>query len=174
MSLAQTVIMIGIGSLLIQPVAEESIWVTLGAGLLLVLTLIAMEYAQLKFDFMERFISGESKILIEKGELNEKNLRKVRFTVDQLEMNLRQQNVASLDDVEWATLESNGQVGFQLKEEAQVATKKDIALIQQELQQLKDYLLVPSTGQKQTESDDSLFQEVKRKSHGTEPPKRLQ
>ncbi|KAF0821898.1 UPF0702 transmembrane protein YdfR [Cytobacillus firmus] len=60
MTLAQVVIMIGIGSLLIEPVSGESIWTTLAVGLILVLTLVIMEYAQMKSDKFEKFITGNS------------------------------------------------------------------------------------------------------------------
>ncbi|CAM3894981.1 hypothetical protein GCM10009865_52200 [Aeromicrobium ponti] len=140
MTLAQVVIMIGIGSLLIEPVSGDSIWTTLAVGLILVLTLIIMEYVQIKSDKFEKFITGQSKIIIEEGELNEENLRKLRFTVDQLEMKLRQHNVAVISDVRWATLEPNGQVGYELKEEAQPVTKKEFQQLQADVQQLINLL----------------------------------
>jgi uncharacterized membrane protein YcaP (DUF421 family) len=147
MTLAQTVIMIGIGSLLIQPVAGENIWTTLGVGAVLVTTLFLMELAQVKSDAMEKLITGKSKILIENGQFNEKNLRKLRFTVDQLEMNLRQQNVTRISDVEYATLEPNGQVGYTLKQEAQPVTYKQFKALQQDIQQIKDLLVLPTLTQ---------------------------
>nr|WP_059104019.1 DUF421 domain-containing protein [Shouchella shacheensis] len=137
MSLAQVVIMVGIGSLLIQPLSGKNIWSTLFVGALLVLTLIIIEYSQLKFDFIEKLVSGSSKVLIEDGELRLKNLRMVRLTIDQLETQLRQRNVAKISDVKWATIEPNGQIGFVLKEEAKNSTKQDIQTIQEELHQLK-------------------------------------
>src|SRR5699024_1130542 len=60
MTLAQTVLMIGIGSLLIQPVSGENIWVTFGVGAILVITLFVMEYTQLKFDGIEKIITGKA------------------------------------------------------------------------------------------------------------------
>jgi uncharacterized membrane protein YcaP (DUF421 family) len=63
MTLAQTVIMVGIGSLLVQPVANKNIWVALGIGGVLILTLIAMEWGQLKFNFLEKFITGKALVL---------------------------------------------------------------------------------------------------------------
>jgi uncharacterized membrane protein YcaP (DUF421 family) len=140
MTLAQVVIMIGIGSLLIEPISGDSIWTTLAVGLILVLTLIIMEYVQIKSDKFEKFITGQSKIIIEEGQLNEENLRKLRFTVDQLEMKLRQHNVAVISDVRWATLEPNGQVGYELKEEAQPVTKKEFQQLQADVQQLINLL----------------------------------
>ncbi|MFC3041182.1 DUF421 domain-containing protein [Virgibacillus xinjiangensis] len=173
MTLAQTVIMIGIGSLLIQPIAGESVWLTLGVGLVLVLSLIALEFIQIKGDFFESLITGKSKVLIENGQIQQKNLRKVRLTVDQLEMNLRQKNVTRISDVQWATLEPNGQVGFILKEEAQPATKKELQQLNQRLDLLLGQSNVPQQPVPPDEQED-LFAEVKRKSHNNTPPNHLQ
>ncbi|MBU8773144.1 DUF421 domain-containing protein [Cytobacillus oceanisediminis] len=164
MTLAQVVIMIGIGSLLIEPVSGESIWTTLAVGLILVLTLVVMEYAQMKSDKFEKFITGQSKIIIEDGKLNEQNLRKLRFTVDQLEMKLRQHNVAVISDVRWATLEPNGQVGYELKEEAQPVTKKEFLQLQADVQQLI-HLLEPAFAKgfsvhNVPETEEDIFTEV--------------
>lgn len=84
MTLAQTVIMIAIGSLLIQPVAGKNVWVTFGVGSVLVATLIVIEFLQVKSDAFEKLITGKSIPLIENGQLVEKNLKKLRLTVDQL------------------------------------------------------------------------------------------
>ncbi|MCA0987421.1 DUF421 domain-containing protein [Guptibacillus algicola] len=176
MTLAQTVIMIGIGSLLIQPLAGKNIWTTLAVGTMLVITLIVMEYAQVKSDGIEKFITGKSKVMIENGTLNEKNLKKLRFTVDQLEMKLRQQNVTSIDSVKWATLEPNGQVGYELKPESQPATKKEIDQLQQSVQQILQLLnstLVPNAQTQQAPKQD-IFKEVETNNHSIEPPKHLQ
>jgi uncharacterized membrane protein YcaP (DUF421 family) len=177
MTLAQTVIMIGIGSLLIQPLAGENVWTTLGVGILLVITLIIMEFVQVKSDKIETLITGKAKVLIENGRLNEKNLKKYRLTVDQLEMNFRQNNIARMSDVEWATLEPNGQIGYSLKQDAQPATSKQLRELKEELQQLKDLLLVSQAGNQKSTTDQgsNLFTEVARTSHGeNEPLKHLQ
>ncbi|TMN22134.1 DUF421 domain-containing protein [Lentibacillus cibarius] len=140
MTLPQTVIMIGIGSLLIQPVSGKNIWVTLAVGTLLIVTLFIMEYVQIKGNIFEKLITGKSKILIENGQVKEKNLKKLRLTVDQLEMNLRMKNVSNIDDVEWATLEPNGQVGFTLKKEAQPVTRKEFEQLSANIQQILSQL----------------------------------
>ncbi|GLB62033.1 DUF421 domain-containing protein [Cytobacillus sp. NCCP-133] len=178
MTLAQVVIMIGIGSLLIQPVSGSSIWTTLAVGFILVLTLITMEYAQVKSDKFERFITGQSKIIIEDGILNEENLKKLRFTVDQLEMKLRQHNVAVISDVRWATLEANGQVGYELKEEAQPVTKKEFQQLQADVQQLIN-LLEPAFAKGFSihmldENRDDIFTEVAEETPKDDMPEHLQ
>lgn len=179
MTLAQTAIMIGIGSLLIQPVAGESIWVTLGVGGVLVLTLIVMEYLQIKVDFFENLITGKSKIVIKNGIIDEKNLRKLRMTVDQLEMNLRQKNIQRIEDVQWATLEPNGQVAVILKEDAQPVTKKDFKQLTRRLEQTIGLLeqeggLIPNKNPLPPEQQEDIFAEIERNQHKNHPPKHLQ
>ncbi|WP_208589437.1 DUF421 domain-containing protein [Gracilibacillus suaedae] len=178
MSLAQTVLMIGIGSLLIQPISGENIWVTFGVGAILILTLIVMEYSQIKWDIAEKIITGKSVTLIENGQLIEKNLKKYRISVDLLEMLLRQQNVSNISDVEWATLEPNGQLGYMLKSEAQPMTKGDLQQLVHQLQQLQMKIntlqdnINPSN--QNAKNQGNIFQEVANKQHQTPPPKHLE
>lgn len=180
MTLAETVLMVSIGTLIIQPVTSKNVWVSFIIGAVLVLTLLVMEYSQLKSDKLEKLITGKSKVVIENGTINEKEMAKLRLTVDQLEMNLRQNNVTKISDVEWATLEPNGQLGFTLYQEAQPATKKDIQQLQlainqlvtsqSQLQQLTKHL--SETNMQPVK--ENLFTEVKNKGHQYNPPEHLQ
>ncbi len=180
MTLAETILMISIGTLIIQPVTSKSVWGTFVIGAVLVSTLLLMEYGQLKSDRLEKMITGKSKIVIENGTLNTKEMKKVRLTVDQLEMNLRQNNVASIDDVQWATLEPSGQLGFILKQEAQPASKKDIQQLQASINTLMtnqsqlDQLTKKLSEINMQSNRDSLFTEVKNKRHEHTPPNHLQ
>jgi uncharacterized membrane protein YcaP (DUF421 family) len=183
MTLAETVIMIAIGSLLIQPVSGENIWETFLVGAVLVGTLLAMEYIQIKSDRMEKWITGKAKVVIDNGTLNEENLRKLRLSVDQLEMKLRQNSISKISDVKWATLEPNGQLGYELKDEAKPVTKKDLEEFKQVLIQL-----IPSNAQfthineivqlinkkYEVQSQEDIFAEVQKDEHFKTPPKHLQ
>jgi len=126
MSIPQVVIMIAIGSLLIQPVTGRGLWATFGVALVLTISLALTEYIQLKFDTTESLIAGKAVPVIINGTINEKNLKKLRLTVDKLEARLRQSGISDIKDVQFATLESSGQLGYMLKEEKQPATKEDI------------------------------------------------
>ncbi|PMC39190.1 DUF421 domain-containing protein [Bacillus sp. UMB0899] len=181
MTLSQVVIMIGIGSLLVQPLVGKNVWTTLIVGLTLVLTLVIGEYSQIKSDKLEKFISGKSKILIDNGKLQTDQLKKLRLSVDLLEMKLRQSSVNNLNDVKYATLEPNGQVGFELKEQKKPATKEDITFLLQEIQHMKQimgiYPLKASTNMPQKQpfsSETTLFTEVVKNKNEPEPPQRLQ
>ncbi|RSL30783.1 DUF421 domain-containing protein [Salibacterium salarium] len=122
MTLAQTVVMISIGSIIIQPIIEHSLWKTIIASAVFVGMLVLIEYLQLKFNTMEKFITGKAKMVIKDGVPQYENLKNLRFTIDVLEMRLRQQGVSKLEDVKTATLEPNGQLGYELKEDAKPLT----------------------------------------------------
>src|SRR4051812_30298618 len=73
MTIPQTVIMIAIGTLLIQPVSGRGLGTTFVIAGLLVLCLIITEFIQLKFDHAETAISGKAITVIENGMLSENN-----------------------------------------------------------------------------------------------------
>lgn len=179
MTLAQVVIMIGIGSLLVQPLVGKNVWTTLVVGLTLVLTLVVVEFTQIKSDKLEKFISGKAKILIKDGKLQEGQLKKLRLSVDLLEMKLRQSNVNKMEDIKYATLEPNGQIGFELKENKKPATKEDINMILQEIQQIKQSMggipldLNMQPNQPSTQNT-TLFTEITKGKHSPTPPSHLQ
>jgi uncharacterized membrane protein YcaP (DUF421 family) len=167
----------------------KSIWSTLIVGLVLVVSLVVVEYLQIKVNWIERFITGRSKVLVENGELQVDNLKKLRLTVDQLEMKMRQNQIWSLSVVDEVTLEPNGQVGFVLKENKQPSTKSEIQLLAQEIHALRLKIENISTaGQDRfgstpsipttvsgtaLQKENDLFAEVVSGSHSIEPPDEL-
>lgn len=173
LTVAQTVMMVAVGSLIIQPVGDRNIWITMLITLLLVLNLLFIEYIVLRVDKLEKFFYGQSLIIIENGQLNERNLKKLRLTVDMLEVRLRQQGVQNISDLQWATIETNGQLGYMLKPDKQYATKGDIQQIISMLQgnpiKTDDPYLSNST-----DKLGNIFTEVKNNKHHQAPPKRLE
>lgn len=122
LTIAQTVIMISIGSLIIQPIVDTSITRTIVAAATFVLFLWIMEKLQVKYNFVEKMLKGHAIIVINDGILIKENLKKMRLTVDQLEVRLRQQGILDIKDVKTVTLEANGQIGYELKRHAQPLT----------------------------------------------------
>ncbi|MEK3995652.1 DUF421 domain-containing protein [Psychrobacillus sp. FSL K6-2365] len=162
MTISQTVIMISIGTLLIQPIANKSVWTTFLLAAILIITLIIIEFIQTKWDFTETFFTGKAKIIIENGKLKEKNLYKVRLTVDKLEMRLRQNGIESISDVQWATLEPSGQLGYSLVEKKKFATKEDVKKIQNTLDAVLNQLNQNSIQNKTQDTNISpnIFSEI--------------
>ncbi|MEQ3587108.1 DUF421 domain-containing protein [Bacillus thuringiensis] len=155
MTLAQTVVMISIGTIIVQPIVEKSTIKAVTSAFIFVVTVILLEYFQLKSNTFEKFITGKSKVVIEDGRLNIENLTKLRLTVDQLEMRLRNQGISKIADVKTATLEPNGQLGYELKDEAKPLTVRDFHKIMQSYNQSLD-----DVHNEQRESNN-IFQEVK-------------
>ncbi|WP_342719399.1 YetF domain-containing protein [Bacillus paramycoides] len=126
MTLAQTVVMISIGTIIVQPIVEKSVLKAIVSALIFVISVVILEYLQLKSNAFEKFITGKSKTVIENGILNVVALKKMRLTVDQLEMRLRNKGISKIEDVKTATLEPNGQLGYELKEDAKPLTVGDL------------------------------------------------
>ncbi|UOB81880.1 DUF421 domain-containing protein (plasmid) [Bacillus sp. ZJS3] len=160
MTLAQTVVMISIGTIIVQPIVEKSVSKAIVSALIFVISVVIIEYLQLKSNTFEKFITGKSKIVIENGILNISNLKKMRLTVDQLEMRLRNQGISRIGDVKTATLEPNGQLGYELKEDAKPLTVGDLKrLIQPQF--LNQNILSNNPTDLQAKNNNSnIFQEI--------------
>ena len=72
---------------------------------------------------------GKPSILIYRGKINEKELRKERFTINELQERLRGNNVVNLGDVEYAILETSGQVTVILKPEKRNTIPEDFNIL---------------------------------------------
>ncbi len=74
-------------------------------------------------------ICGKPIILIYRGKINEKALKKERFTINELEERLRGNNIFNLGDVEYAILETSGQVTVIQKPEKRNTIPEDFNII---------------------------------------------
>lgn len=163
MTITQVVVMVGIGSLLIQPVAGKDILRTLAVGLIITVLMVITEYLEMKFDFLETISTGKAKIVIENGKLNLENLRKLRMSVDRLETRLRQSGISSVEDVKYATIEVSGQLGYELNENKKAITKEDFNLLINEILQLKKLIGMNTNIQLNENQGNNIFNEIKTK-----------
>ncbi|WP_318509485.1 DUF421 domain-containing protein [Bacillus sp. T3] len=160
MTLAQTIVMISIGTIIVQPIVEKSVIKAVLGAAIFVISSILIEVLEVKFNFFEKFITGKAKIVIENGTLNTENLKKLRLTVDQLEMRLRNHGIANIGDVKIATIEPNGLIGYELNENAKPLTvgefKKLVELY---------FPLIPGVAQNTTQTTSqekgNIFEEIK-------------
>ncbi len=74
-------------------------------------------------------ICGKPTILIYRGKINEKALKKERFTINELEERLRGNNVVNFGDVEYAILETSGQVTVIQKPEKRNTIPEDFNIV---------------------------------------------
>ena len=61
-------------------------------------------------------IEGEPMVLVEDGKWIEKNLRRERLTEDEVLSDARRDSISRLDQIEWAILETGGEITFIKKE----------------------------------------------------------
>lgn len=79
-------------------------------------------------------LEGEPLIVMKDGQIMEKALRKVRLDIDALNAMLRQKNIFSLTDVEYAILENNGELSVMKKGSKQFLTKSDLNIQNDDIQ----------------------------------------
>lgn len=95
------------------------VWVTVS---------FAIELSQLKSKKIRDFIDGTATVLIKNGKVLEHNLKKEKLTVDELLEQLRARDAFSLADVEFAIMETNGEINVLLKREQQAITPKHLGI----------------------------------------------
>jgi uncharacterized membrane protein YcaP (DUF421 family) len=86
-------------------------------GALLAIGTIAMlqlgvSYANFRFPRLRPLLDGEPIVVVRDGKPIERNLRRERVTLDDLTSAMRQQNIAQIDDVQWAVMETSGAISF--------------------------------------------------------------
>ncbi|MDP4144263.1 MAG: DUF421 domain-containing protein [Bacillota bacterium] len=83
---------------------------------------IIISYLSLKNIHLRKLLDGTSTILIQNGKIVERNLVKERFHINDLLQELRLKGAFNVSDVEFAILETNGQISIQLKPNKQPIT----------------------------------------------------
>jgi uncharacterized membrane protein YcaP (DUF421 family) len=73
---------------------------------------VATAYLGFRFDRVRPVLEGQPVVIVKDGRVLEDNLRAQRMTVDELNSEARLTQIASLDEVRYAVLETNGQVSF--------------------------------------------------------------
>lgn len=91
---------------------KDSMWLTVIPIMLLVILEVLSGYLSLKFNRFRNIIDGKPSLLINSGIINYKEMVKQRYTLDDLMMELRNNNIKNLKDVEYAILENNGKLNI--------------------------------------------------------------
>ncbi|EDU37947.1 hypothetical protein CLOSPO_00763 [Clostridium sporogenes ATCC 15579] len=101
-------------------------------GIVPILTLLILQnlfsLIQLKSEKIRSLINGEPSILIEKGKIDFQELKNQRFNINDLMEELRLQGYYDLENIEYAILETSGQLSIIPKTEESPVTKKDLSL----------------------------------------------
>ncbi|WP_127579218.1 DUF421 domain-containing protein [Paenibacillus koleovorans] len=85
-----------------------------------------IEWLQLKSKRVRDFVDSRATVLIRNGKVLEDNLKKERLTADELMEQLRLKSAFKIADVEFAIMETSGEINVLLKDEHQPITLKDL------------------------------------------------
>ncbi|MDD2400862.1 MAG: DUF421 domain-containing protein [Clostridia bacterium] len=91
----------------------------------------AFSFISLKSRSFRKVIEGEPVLIIQNGKILEKNLKRVSYNIDELNVLLRQNNCLSPEDVEYGMLEINGQLSIFKKNEKRNVTMEDLKITSQ-------------------------------------------
>jgi uncharacterized membrane protein YcaP (DUF421 family) len=126
----ELVIAIMISELAAVPMADTEI--PLLDGIIPILTLllaqVSIAYLTLKSKRARTFICGRPSILIEKGTIIESELRRLRINLNDLLEQLRVKNFTNIADVDYAILETNGQMSIIPKSSSRPIITEDLGI----------------------------------------------
>ncbi|MFC4304659.1 DUF421 domain-containing protein [Cohnella boryungensis] len=100
-------------------VVALAVWVSVSLG---------MEFLQLKSKKARDLLDGKARVIIQNGKILEENMKKERITSDELLEMLRMKNAFNLSQVEFAIMDTSGELNVLLKKEYLPITPSDIKL----------------------------------------------
>ena len=126
----ELVIAIMIADLASIPMSDTGIPIISGVVPILALLLVQLiiSFINLKSMKLRKIMCGVPAILIFRGKIEEKTLRKERLTVNELQEKLRQNNIFNIGDIEYAILETSGQLTVIQKPEKRNTIPEDFGI----------------------------------------------
>ena len=91
---------------------DKSIMLTIAPISLLVVIEVALAYLSTKSRWFRQVFTSKPSVIINHGVINYKEMIKQRYSLDDLLVSLRQASIKSIEDVEYAFLESNGKLSI--------------------------------------------------------------
>lgn len=87
---------------------------------------LILDYAEMKSKTVYNILHGKERVLIKNGKIMEDNLSKERITGQEFLQQMRSKNAFNLADVEFALMESNGDINISLKADKTPITSYDL------------------------------------------------
>jgi uncharacterized membrane protein YcaP (DUF421 family) len=108
------ILLIVVGDLVQQGLTQDDYSLTgalLAIGTISMLVL-AVSFLNFRFPRLRPLLDGEPIVIVQDGKPIERNMRRERLTLDDLASAARLQNIATIDDVAWAVMETSGLISF--------------------------------------------------------------
>lgn len=108
------ILLVVLGDLVQQGVTQSDYSVSglMIAASTFALLAVAVSYASFKVKLLRPVLDGEPIVIVRDGKVIDANLRRERITREELMAAARLQQIASLDEISWAVLETSGQISF--------------------------------------------------------------
>jgi uncharacterized membrane protein YcaP (DUF421 family) len=114
LSAVDLVLLIVLGDAIQQGLTQDDYSVT--GAVIAVSTIAAVQvgssYLGFRSSRARKVLEGEPIVIVQDGKLIDKNLKRERMTSDEVAEEMRMQQIASFDEVQWAIVENNGQISF--------------------------------------------------------------
>ena len=112
------ILLIVLGDAVQQGLTQDDYSVT---GAVTVITTFAilqvlLSYLSFRLPRLRPILDGEPIVVVQDGKVIERNLKRERLTVEELAEEARMSQIGSLEDVQWAVLETSGQISFITKQ----------------------------------------------------------
>lgn len=127
---SELVVTLLISELAMLPIQEGNL--PLWAGVLpmavLVLCELLVSFGMLKSSRFRKLVCGSPTVVIQRGEILQNEMRRLRITTEDLMEQLRQNGVFYLEDVAWAIIETNGMMNVIRRPEEDPVTPRQLQL----------------------------------------------
>lgn len=124
---SELVVTILISNIAAIPVEDSSIPMIM--GIIPILTLVCLDVVvsqiMLHSAKFRRLMIGSPRIIISEGEILQQEMKKLRYTVDDLMEAMREQQIFDISEVQYAIVETNGKIHFFQKKDYQNTVRKD-------------------------------------------------
>ncbi|HKN63556.1 MAG TPA: YetF domain-containing protein [Gaiellaceae bacterium] len=114
LSAIDLVLLIVLGDAIQQGLTQDDYSVT--GAIIAVSTIAAVQVGVSQLSYRSRrarrVLEGEPVVIIQDGKLIDRNMKRERLTEGEVAEEMRGQQIASVQDVEWGILESNGTMSF--------------------------------------------------------------
>lgn len=90
--------------------SKTSIWYSISPILVIMILQLILSYITMKSNKFRNFIEGVPSVIIKDGKIKFKEMYNIRYNLDDLISQLREQGIRSIEEVRYAVLENNGKL----------------------------------------------------------------
>lgn len=125
---SELVVTILISNIAAIPVEDSSVPMIM--GIIPILTLVCIDVIMsgimLKSSKIRKLMIGSPRIIISEGKILQNEMKRLRYTVDDLTEAMREQSIFDVSQVHFAIVETTGKISFMLKNDYQPSEKQDV------------------------------------------------